>query len=232
MKHLLQAAAASALLVIAGAANATTNTLLINGSFESFHAGQSVSNWKIFSDVPGWTGTPNIEIQSDRTLRSIDADTGNYYAELDTNRNSQITQTVQNVASGLYLLEFMYSPRVNRTATDTNDMRFGLSTTSGTTVSHQILGAPTLTDVPHGAWTKFSAMITAGQGEDITVSFEALGETRTRGCGNCGALIDTVSLSFVTRNDDTSPAPVPLPAGGALILSGLGALAIARRRRG
>ena len=59
----------------------------------------------------------------------------------------------------------------------------------------------------------------AADGTEVELSFQASGETPTSGCGNCGALLDDVSI-----------AAVPLPAGLLLMLSAVGAFGFARRR--
>lgn len=211
MYWLKKLAMASCAAMIASSANAAT--IVQNGSFED---GPAVSNWQIFGSIPGWEADPNIEIQTAGTLGSIDPQEGDRYAELDTNQNSRIYQNLM-LDAGTYLLSFFYSPRVNDTSDDanTNDMTYSVAGLSGS-----ILGAPALGEFEHGKWTEVTGYFTvADDNTKVELSFQASGETPTDGCGNCGALLDNVSI-----------AAVPLPAGLLLMLSAVGAFGFARRR--
>ena len=135
--------------LIGGAAQASTVNLVTNGSFEDNPLGSG--NWSHFSNVPGWTGDPNVEIQSNRTLGSIDAKDGSYYAELDTNQDAGMFQDIF-LNAGSYDFSFFYSPRVNDTNTATNDMFYSfkdMATQTLTLLSGTISGAPNAS-YPHG----------------------------------------------------------------------------------
>lgn len=207
------AAAAFAAMIASGAAAST----LLNGSFEDIGGGTlNSSGWNHFSGIPGWTGVPNIEIQSAITLGSIDAQHGQYYAELDTNQDAGIFQDVA-LSAGRYILSFWYSPRVDATPTSTNDMVYSVSN-GASLLSGAINGAPNAS-YPHGAWTEVTGSFEVATDSIVRVAFAATGGSHHPGCGNCGALIDNVSISSV-----------PLPAGGALLVAGLGAFGLMRRR--
>ena len=206
---------AAGMAAVASSAGAVT---VVNGDFENL--GQGVLNgngWNIFADVPGWTGNPNVEIQSDRTLGSIDAQSGRNYAELDTNQDAGIFQDIA-LDAGTYQLSFWYSPRVNADITTTNDMVYSVSGGGTSYIETLITGAPNPM-FAHGEWTNVVADFSIDADETVTLSFAATGGSRFRGCGNCGALIDNVSI-----------AAVPLPAGALLMLSAIGAFGFARRR--
>lgn len=207
MVTVLRAALVAALVAGAGAAPAAT--LVMNGSFEDIGSG-SLNNggWNHFSSVPGWTGSPNVEIQSDKTLSSIDAQDGTHYAELDTNQDAGIFQDLV-LDAGNYLLSFWYSPRVDDPSTSTNDMFYSVSEGMTTLAGGSVNGAPN-PDYPHGVWTEITHYFTVDDTSDVRLSFFADGGSRYSGCGNCGALIDNISVSAV-----------PLPASGLMLAAGL-----------
>lgn len=202
----------------AGAATIENSNLVVNGSFEDIGDGSfNGRGWNHFSDVPGWTGDPNVEIQSNSTLGSIDAEDGVRYAELDTNQDAAIFQNIA-LEAGTYDLSFWYSPRVDATMTSTNDMTFSVASLATSYIDTLISGAPNVL-FPHGEWTNIVSTFTLTTAEIITLTFAATGGSFFAGCGNCGALIDSVSI-----------AAVPLPAGLLLMLSAFGVFAFVRRR--
>ncbi|MEL6690068.1 MAG: hypothetical protein AAFP28_07090 [Pseudomonadota bacterium] len=209
-------AAAATVVALALPASATTIT---NGSFEDL-GGQTINgNWEIFPGVPGWTGSPNVEIQTDPTIGAVNAHTGDNYVELDTNQDSSITQLI-NLTRGAWELTFWYSPRVNDDDTTTNDLEWSLTDTADNSeiFSELVTGAPN-DDYQWGVWTEITTTFVVLDASTFALTFGATGGSAYDGCGNCGALIDTVSI-----------APVPLPAGGLLLLAGLGAVFGLRRR--
>lgn len=200
--------------IFASTASAATIT---NGSFEDIGTGTlNGSGWNHFGSVPGWDGDPNVEIQSNSTLGSVNTPFGNRYAELDTNQDAGISQEI-TLGAGTYELSFWYSPRVNAEHTTTNDMLYKIFNTTTSLLSETINGAPNLA-FPHGTFTEVTALFTT-DGGTFTLAFQATGGSFFSGCGNCGALIDNVAISAV-----------PLPAGLLLMLTGLGAFGVARRR--
>lgn len=215
MNHTKMMLLAACAAVISSGASAAT---IQNGSFEDIGTGTlNGSGWSHFSNIPGWTGDPNVEIQSNSTLGSVNTPFGNRYVELDTNQDAGISQLI-TLAAGRYQLTFWYSPRVNADPTSTNDMTFKISNGASTLLDGTINGAPNAA-FPHGTFTEVTAEFTTTGGM-FDLAFQATGGSFASGCGNCGALIDNVSISAV-----------PLPAGLMLMLTGLGALGVARRRK-
>jgi len=211
--------AAIAALVV-GCVSPAMSATVLNGSFEDIGSGSlNGRGWNHFAAIPGWTGLPNIEIQSNRTLRGIDAQEGDRYAELDTNGDFGISQDIF-LTAGRYRLSFWYSPRVNDLQTSTNDMFYSVTDQiSGTLTFGAVKGAPD-PQFRHGEWTQITSNFSVAQDTRVELLFGASGGSRYRGCGNCGALIDNVDISAV-----------PLPAGGLLLLGGLGAFAVMRSRK-
>ena len=237
MSNIKTLVAASCLAFAGMSANAAT---VLNGSFENFDGelGRGNGSWDFFSgvDVEAWDGNPNIEIQTYAGVTTPangtiglapkeGEDVGLRYAELDTNTNSILSQTIDFGAAGRYLLSFLYSPRVDNPDTDTNDMSFSITGEGGIVLEETILGAPNEA-FPHGEWTRVEAAFSVETVGEYILSFAALGGSLFQGCGNCGALIDDVSISAF---DDIEP--VPLPASAVLLLAGLGGLGAMRRMK-
>ncbi|MEM8655715.1 MAG: VPLPA-CTERM sorting domain-containing protein [Pseudomonadota bacterium] len=188
-----------------------------NGSFEDIGDGTlNGRGWNHFSDVPGWTGDPNVEIQSNSTLGSIDTPFGTRYVELDTNQDAGIFQDI-SLSAGSYMLSFWYSPRVNASPTTTNNMSFSVGLGGLTLLDGTVNGAPN-TAFPHGVFTEVTGQFSVAQDATVRLAFNATGGSFSSGCGNCGALIDNVQLSAV-----------PLPASGMLLIAGFGGLFAMRR---
>lgn len=208
-------AAAAVIAIIGSSASAAS---VVNGSFEDIGSGSfNGGGWNQFGSIPGWTGSPNLEIQSNPTLSSIDAQDGSNYAELDTNQNATLSQDIV-FAIGKYALSFYYSPRVDAAPTNTNDMSYSLSMGMTEAAGGSILGAPTAA-YPWGEWKKVTNVFNVDTAGSYTLSFTALGNSFQQGCGNCGALIDNVSV-----------AAVPLPASVLFLLAGVGGLGAMRKR--
>ena len=211
-----------ALVLAAGAAQAST--IVINGGFEmDAGPGKTRNNlskdvvfsnmpthgpsWGIWDSIPGWSSKDaGVEIQTNRTLRQIDAHSGEYYTELDTYRNSTIYQDV-TLGAGRHKLTFWYSPRTHDPKT--NGIDFAL----GSLVGGSITGPSS--DVTYGDWTKVVQGFTVDTPGTYQLSFAASGKSNSY-----GGLLDDVAISAV-----------PLPAGALLLMTGLAGLGLARRRR-
>jgi len=213
MKQITKLIAAAALTVITGTAQAAT---LTNGSFEDIGSTSlNGGGWSFFNSIPGWTGVPEGEVQSDRTIGQVDAQDGEYYIELDTRQNATISQEVA-LETGKYMLSFFYSPRVNDPSNGTNDMLFEIAGL----LSGSVRNAPDGV-YPYRTWTEVSRVFEVAQADTYRLSFTGAGaENESNGCGDCGALIDNVSL-----------APVPLPASLLFLLAGLASLRMLWARR-
>lgn len=214
MMNKMKTLGAAALLALAPLT--VSAATVVNGSFEDL-GGQALGSdgWEIFDNFPGWVVTPDIEIQTGPSVAGINAQDGSYYAELDTNENSKISQDIY-FGTGSYELSFYYSPRVNASPTTTNDLMFGIENL----VSSSVNGAPNLA-FPHGQWTQVTTQFSVTTAGTYSLFFKGAGaDNEPNGCGDCGALIDNVTV-----------AAVPLPAAGLLLAGALGGLGVMRRRK-
>ena len=212
-------AVASLLLV----APASASSIVINGSFESGVPGNtrglnngalfgnlnsSGPSWDRWRNIDGWrtVSGSGIEVQSNRTLPTIDAQDGTHYVELDSNSNSRMVQTI-GLKAGNYLLSFWYSPRTGNAKT--NPIEYNLGGIVGGKVTNGYLGAQV------GSWTQVLQTVNISKTGKYNLYFAGAGIS-----DSYGGLIDNVSV-----------APVPLPAAGLGLMAALGGLAALRKRR-
>lgn len=137
------------------------------------------------------------------------------------NLASQITASTPSVGSLLVVL-----PGISES--------HSLATYDGTT---DFAGASGVTSDPPAQTDTNSTVLTGGAMSDFigtgTVNFSvaSLGTSSGSGAGNLATLFHTLAGAQVAVTYDYEPAVVPLPASVPLLLSGLGALALLRRRR-
>jgi hypothetical protein len=183
--------------LLASAAN-----LVTNGSFEA--DAMPNGSWSIYSNLTGWTGTPNIELRDNVAGAAFD---GLNYVELDTYYNSGMFQDVATVTGAHYNLSFAYSPRPG--TGNTNDINVlwngsliaPLAGSNGDGVNH---------------WTVYNIDVIGAAGATSRLTFNAAGVS-----DSYGGSLDAVSLT----------SAVPEPQTYALLLAGLGAVFFMGRRR-
>jgi hypothetical protein len=213
---LVGASTASAVVVTNGSFEADAGIALDGQAFSTLVGGApgSSNSWSVFTSLPGWTtiSGSGIEVQTNNTLTTINAQDGSHYVELDSNNDSAMQQTITFTSTGRYVLSFYFSPR------DGNPSSNGIAySISGGLLSGSITGpgsGPPVTAV--GTWTPILAefiVTTAG-------SYNLVFAASPTDAGSVGGLIDNVSI-----------AAVPVPAGGLLLLGALGGLAALRRRK-
>lgn len=222
--------AAAALTLLPAVASAAT---IVNGSFEqgggavaldgqafsTLAAGTGNNSWSVFTALPGWTkiSGDGIEIQTNNTLTTINAQDGQHYVELDSNNNSGMRQVVNFTSTGRYELTFWYSPRDSRTESNLIDYALTQVASPFTNLLNGTVtgpsGGPPVTAV--GLWTEITLEFLITQTGNYNLDFIADGTNNSY-----GGFIDNVSV-----------AAIPLPAGGLLLIGALGGLALLRRRK-
>jgi hypothetical protein len=217
---------AAATLIVAGIGAA--NAAVVNGGFEldagtgfygRTHTGLSgqTGGWDVFANVPGWrTGGDGLEHQTQPTLGLAPIE-GNYYVELAGNQPTTIAQTL-TLAAGKYVLSFLYASRASGDG-DNNAVDWALTQVSA--LARSVVGPIVSgTEVAIGAdlqWRKVEVAFEITDAGDYDLSFGSSGVKPT-----IGGLIDDVQLT---------PAAVPLPAAGLMLLGAVGGLAAMRRRK-
>lgn len=200
----------------------TIQPILENGSFEDSTGGNkglvnhvtysqlltSNYSWDVWKTVDKWKNVsgPGVEVQTDRTLSTIDAQDGDYYIELDSTANSSISQKVQ-LKQGTYMLSFWYSPRTALALT--NSISYNLGRIVSGQVSNGVNGARV------GVWVEVKALFSIKSKANYDLTFAATGLS-----DGYGGLIDNISIETV-----------PLPASGFGLFAALGGLGLMRRRR-
>jgi hypothetical protein len=217
---------AAASLVVASfiGVTASASPVVVNGSFETGVPGNTAGllngatygnmptsgpSWDLWSGLNGWKQAKpgGIEVQTNPTLSSIDAQNGNYYVELDTTGNSAMFQNVA-LHVGRYVMSFWYSPRTgNVRSNGINYQLSGLgvvgkadSNTPGASV---------------GQWTQISVAFFVSTAKNYRLTFAASGTS-----DGYGGLLDNVQIEGV-----------PVPASGFALFGALGGLAALRRRK-
>lgn len=202
-----------------GAASAAT---VVNGSFEEapsvvgkrgnsfadmMNVASGKQSWDIWQTLPGWTTASGagIEVQTNGTLKKIDAQDGSYYVELDSKNNSSMEQQV-TLSAGTYDLSFYYAPR-DKDA-NSNGIDFSIGSLAGNVAGPNA-------EFPRFEWTEVTRRFSVATDGSYTLSFAASGASNS-----LGGLIDNVSIS-----------EVPLPASAALLLGGLAGFGALRRKK-
>ncbi|BDI19433.1 hypothetical protein ANSO36C_52350 [Nostoc cf. commune SO-36] len=207
----------------------TSVNLLVNGSFEDTtlagtSQAQLTSGWATYSQINGWSATPNGKIEVQRGVAGtpyagsnlIELDSHNYdKSKFSANNPLGLYQDVATVAGQSYTLSFAYSARPNIAAAENIfDILVGDIGNVGnifkTTISDGAGGANT-------AWSIFTTTFTANNALS-RIQFNYKGNLDTY-----GAYIDDVKLV-------TSATAVPEPSTMAgMVVVGLGLVSLKKR---
>ncbi len=188
--------AAAALAATSFAASAASVNLVTDGSFESTLVGDGL--WTTVASTDGWTSTNGIEIRHNIAGQAY---AGNNFAELDTDQNSSISQTLTTVAGKEYQLSFYVQDRAGDDPS-TDGITYSINGHDGT-----VLGGMSAN------WTEYTYDFVAA-GTSTVLTLNAGGTSN-----GYGSSLDNISVSAVPE----APSLVMLAAG-------LGLLGLARRR--
>lgn len=189
-------------------AQATPINLISNGSFESV----SLANgrWTTLSSLSGWTvGPQNVEVRNNVAGSAF---AGLNFVELDTSRNSWISQTFTTTVGQTYHLSFMWANRPDNFGANSNGISWQIDALNG------VVGKNTVT-----AWTRFEQDFVA-TGTSTTLRLGASGSS-----DGMGTSLDAVSVTQLPAA--AAKSTVPEPGSLALLAMAAGALFVARRRK-
>ncbi|MBB2486158.1 DUF642 domain-containing protein [Mitsuaria sp. WAJ17] len=188
-------------------AQATPINLISNGSFESVSLAKGT--WSTYGTLSGWTvGPQNVEVRNNVAGSAF---AGLNFVELDTSRNSWISQAFTTVVGQTYHLSFMWANRPDQVGANSNGIRWQVAALDG------VVGTNTIT-----RWTQFDQDFVATS----TSTTLRLGATGTS--DGMGTSLDAVS---VTQLPPAAKSTVPEPGSLALLAMAAGSLFVARRRK-
>ncbi|MFH1660409.1 MAG: PEP-CTERM sorting domain-containing protein [Pseudomonadota bacterium] len=194
------------LLVIAALLSAPAiaqANLVVNGSFEDYTT-VTPGHWSIFNSGYGWTtGANGVEIRN--AVAGTAAD-GVRFAELDTTGNGWISQTIQTNAFQSLELAFSYAPRAGVAAKSNGIQIFW---------NDQSLGSITANGGSGPSWLDLVYDVQADASGFGVLKFAAIGTS-----DSLGGSLDNISVTAI-----------PEPGSAAMLLAGLGILAVTARRR-
>ena len=189
--------------VLLGASSLAQANLVVNGSFENYST-VAPGTWSIFGSGNGWTtGPAGVEIRN--AVAGTAAD-GVRFAELDTTANSWISQIIHTNANQALELSFAYAPRAGVAANSNGIEVFWNNLSLATITADGSIGS---------SWLDYVYDVQADANGQGILKFAAIG----------------ISNSFGGSLDNISATAVPEPGTTAMLLTGLGILAVAGRRR-
>lgn len=189
-------------------AQAAPINLISNGSFES--VSQANGSWSLYSTLSGWTvGPQKVEVRNNVAGSAF---AGLNFVELDTDRNSWISQSFTTIVGQTYHLSFMWANRPDQLGTNSNGISWKVAALEG------VVGKNTIT-----AWTRFDQDFVATS-TSTTLRLGASGSS-----DGMGTSLDAVSVTHLPPA--AAKSTVPEPGSLALLAMAAGALFVARRRK-
>lgn len=164
----------------------SSQNLVVNGEFED-HPDLGAAGWGVFAAIPGWT-SPSYGIEVQEISGPSGNVAGDAVVELDSTRNTTITQAIVIPDAGVYELSFEYALGGD---ISTNGFSVTLDTLAG-----PYTFTPALPTSP--GYVSYSAQVSLAAGETVSLSFSGTGFEDGR-----GTHIDGVSL---VRLDNGGPS--------------------------
>jgi hypothetical protein len=215
MRKIIAGAAFSALTL---AAPASAATQIFTENFEGVPNGSggtigaSGSGFTFVNNAGPWKAGPGenrgIELQWGGVAGAPASNGGNVFVELDTNGNSSMFYKL--ATSGVFTLDFLYSPRPNVLAIS-NVIELWLDNTLLGTYTGPVFGKNATT-----SWSQKSVSFTGFAGQNLIFKAAGTGDS-------LGGYIDNTTLILNSA--------VPEPGTWMLMILGLGAVGFAMRRR-
>lgn len=189
-------------------AQAAPINLVKNGSFESDVQGGN--SWSIYGSLTNWAAGPfGIEVRNNVAGKAFD---GLNFVELDTTKNSWISQSFTTIVGATYHLSFVWANRTDSQGANSNGLNWSVDALSG------VVGQDLTT-----AWTRFEQDFVA-TGTSTTLRFGGVGKS-----DGFGTSLDAVSVTQVANA--AAKSTVPEPGSLALLAGAAAALFMARRRK-
>ncbi|MEM0930170.1 MAG: VPLPA-CTERM sorting domain-containing protein [Pseudomonadota bacterium] len=188
---------------------------------ENFDADSIDPRWGVYDTFGQFVTTAGAGIEIQRGVVT-GSHSGGQHVELDSHvwsgnasSNSSMAAAVDLVGGLTYKLTFAYKPRTNQA--DDNGIGFSVGTLIGNSFAMtQWVGSVDGTRGEQPQWNLVSMLFTAIDG-DNAIQFSALGQANT-----LGGLIDSIKIEEM---------PVPIPAAGLLLVTGLAVLRSARYKK-
>ncbi|WP_157367463.1 tandem-95 repeat protein, partial [Vibrio coralliirubri] len=187
--------------------NESSETLLFSESFEQMI---NTGRWTVVTgdDLGDWNATNGLEVQ--RSGLIADATNGDYLAELDAHKNTEISTIIDTSGQDSIRVEFDYNPRQD--GNSSSDMVFKIGDTSVTVHADGTLSGANGLDIQislpdANGWYRVTAELEV-QTDSTELAFAGDGAS-----DSLGALIDNVIVTginqpeLVTREDE----PITIP---------------------
>jgi Protein of unknown function (DUF642) len=162
----------------------------------------------IVTSIPGWTGSPNIEVQNNAAGSPF---SGNNLVELDTTANSAMFQDILTTIGQMYTITFAYSARPG-VAASSNGIDFSWN---GAVIQNLAASGIGLSNT---AWTVYTYNLLA-TGTTSRIGFAATGTS-----DSLGGYLDNVTANATV-------AAIPEPGTVSLLGAGMLLAALGSRRR-